>query len=127
MRPDPLRNLRRADFHGRCKCRHCQYKSGTGHGSYLTFANRADVNLTGNATQWDVAADNGNVKTHTFCPTCGSPVWLTFSMMADLFTVHAASLDDPARYKPQAVTYTMSGYPWDHLGPALQKFEKMPG
>ena len=114
-------------FMNDCQCRDCQRKSGTGHGSYLTFANRADVKVTGKATPWDVTADNGNVKTHAFCPTCGSPVFLTFSMTPDLFTVHAASLDDPARYKPQAVTYTVRGYAWDHLDPAVTKFDKMPG
>jgi NAD(P)-dependent dehydrogenase (short-subunit alcohol dehydrogenase family) len=35
------------------------------------------------------------MKTRSFCPTCGSPVYLTFTAMPDLFTVHAASLDDP--------------------------------
>jgi hypothetical protein len=43
----------------------------------------------------------------------------------DVYTVHAASLDDPSRYKPQAVTYAMRGYAWDFLDPELQKFEKM--
>src|SRR5262249_49669295 len=80
-----------------CQCRDCQRKSGTGHGSYLTFRDRRRVTLTGNATQWDMVADSGNVKTRGFCPTCGSPVYLTFSAMPDLFTVHAASLDDPSR------------------------------
>ena len=46
--------------------------------------------------------------------------------MPDLFTVHAASLDDPARFKPQAVTYAMRGHAWDDLDPALPKFDKMP-
>ena len=114
-------------FMNDCQCRDCQYRSGTGHGSYLSFADRAGVTLTGTATQWDVAADNGNVKSHAFCPTCGSPVYLTFSMMPDVFTVHAASLDEPARYKPQAVTYAMRGHAWDHRDPALQTFAKMPG
>ena len=51
-----------------------------------------------------MVGDSGNVKTRAFCPTCGSPVYLTFAAMPDLFTVHAASLDDPGRYKPQMVT-----------------------
>src|SRR6266849_4174413 len=68
-----------------CQCRDCQRKSGTGHGSYLTFA-----------------------------------------AMPDLFTVHAASLDDPSRYKPQMVTYRVRGYAWDDIDPALPKFDKMP-
>jgi len=41
-------------------------------------------------------------------------------------TVHAASLDDPSRYTPQAVTYTVRGQAWVRLDPALPKFERMP-
>jgi len=109
-----------------CQCHDCQHRSGTGHGSYLTFPSRKAVKLTGDAKQWDVAGDSGNLKSHAFCPTCGSPVFLTFSAMPDLFTIHATSLDDPARYKPQAVTYGVRGYAWDHLDPAVPKFDRMP-
>jgi hypothetical protein len=107
-------------------CRDCQRKSGTGHGSYLTFPDKRRVKLDGEAAHCDIVADSGNVKTHAFCPTCGSPVYLTFAAMPDLFTVHAASLDDPSRYKPQLVTYTVRGYAWDQWDPALPKFDKMP-
>ena len=30
------------------------------------------------------------------------------------------------RYKPQIVTYAARGYAWDHLDPALPKFDKKP-
>ena len=49
-----------------------------------------------------------------------------FTAMPELFTIHAASLDDPSRYKPQMVTYAVRGYIWDHIDPALPKFGKMP-
>ncbi|AEG92896.1 GFA family protein [Ramlibacter tataouinensis] len=109
-----------------CQCRDCQRRSGTGHGSYLTFPSRAAVRLTGEARQWEVTGDGGTVKRHAFCPVCGSPVYLTFPAMPQLFIVHAASLDDPSRYKPQFVTYLASGHAWDPVDPALQTFEKMP-
>ncbi|MES2056880.1 MAG: GFA family protein [Pseudomonadota bacterium] len=109
-----------------CQCRDCQRKSGTGHGSYMTFAQRRDVTLAGDATHWEIVGASGNVKTRSFCPTCGSPVYLTFAAMPDLFTIHAASLDDPGRYVPQIVTYTSSGHAWDRLDPALPTFDKMP-
>ena len=112
-------------FQNDCQCRDCQHKSGTGHGSYLTFP-RQGVEQTGEATCWNIVADSGHVKTRAFCPTCGSPVYMTFSAMPDVFTVHAASLDDPGRYKPQAVTYAVRGHAWDHLDPALPKFDRMP-
>jgi len=109
-----------------CQCRDCQVRSGTGHGSYLTFPSQQRVALTGEAKHWEIVADSGNVKTHSFCPVCGTPVYLTFAAMPDLFTVHAASLDDPGRYKPQMVTYGVRGRAWDHVDPALPKFDRMP-
>jgi hypothetical protein len=110
-----------------CQCRDCQRKSGTGHGSYLTFLRpSAEVKLRGQAALWDIVGDSGNVKTRGFCPTCGSPVHLTFAAMPELFTVHAASLDDPDRYKPQMVTYHVRGHAWDHLDPSVPTFDKMP-
>lgn len=113
-------------FMNHCQCRDCQRVSGTGHGSYLTFPSRAQVTLTGKATHRDIVADSGGVKTHAFCPACGSPVYLTFAAMPDLFTVHAASLDDPARFTPQVVTYAVRGHAWDRLDPALPRFATMP-
>ncbi len=108
-----------------CHCRDCQRESGTGHGSHLTFL-RKDVTLKGEAKPWDMVADSGNVKTRAFCRSCGSPVYMTFSAMPEFFTVRAASLDDPGRYKPQMVTYRVRAPAWDHVDPALPKFDKMP-
>lgn len=113
-------------FQNHCQCRDCQHKSGTGHGSYLTFPQRADVALKGDATHWGIVADSGNAKTHGFCATCGSPVYLTFSAMPDLFTIHATGLDDPGRFQPQAVTYAARALAWDLLDPALVAFAGMP-
>jgi hypothetical protein len=109
-----------------CQCRDCQRKSGTGHGSYLTFPRRTDVKLTGEATHWDIIGDSGNAKTRAFCPMCGSPVYMTFAAAPDVFTVHAASLDDPSRYKPQMVTYVLRGHAWDYIDPTLPRFDRMP-
>jgi hypothetical protein len=109
-----------------CQCRDCQRKSGTGHGSYLAFMQRNAVKLTGEATHWDIKGDSGNIKTRAFCPTCGSPVYMTLSAAPDIFVIHAASLDDPSRFKPQKVMYGSSGQTWDHLDPVLPKFDEMP-
>ncbi len=109
-----------------CQCRDCQKRSGTGHGSYLTFPRRADVTIAGEAKNWRVKGDSGNEKVHAFCPTCGTPVYLTFVAMPDLIAVHTASLDDPSQFNPQMVTYSIHGHAWDTIDSALQKFERMP-
>ena len=112
-------------FQNDCQCRDCQRTSGTGHGSYLTFP-RKGVTQTGDATSWDMVGDSGHVKTRAFCPACGAPVFMTFSAMPDVFTVHAASLDDPRRYAPQAVTYAVRGHAWDPVDRAVPRFDRMP-
>ncbi len=113
-------------FQNHCQCRDCQKVSGTGHCSYLTFGQRAAMQVTGHASTWRVKGDSGNEKIHAFCPTCGTPVFLTFEAMPDLVAVTAASLDDPGQFAPQAVTYTKGGHSWDRLDAALPKFERMP-
>ncbi|WP_020591456.1 GFA family protein [Kiloniella laminariae] len=109
-----------------CQCRDCQQISGTGHGSYLTFARREQVALTGKATEWHTAGDSGNQKTRGFCPTCGSPVYLTFAAQPDLFVIHAASLDDPASFTPQISVYASRSHAWDPIAEDLPKFDRMP-
>lgn len=114
-------------FQNHCQCRDCQQRSGTGHGSYLTFADCSEVTVTGEASTWRITADSGNDKIHAFCPECGTPVYLTFVAMPDLFSVMATSLDDPGLFAPQAVTYAMRAHAWDRMDPALPAFEHMPG
>ena len=89
-------------FSNHCQCRDCQRESGSGHGSYATFA-RAGVMVTGEAKHWDMVGDSGNVKTRGFCPQCGVAVYMTFAAMPDIFTIRAARarapghLDGPLR------------------------------
>ncbi len=113
-------------FQNHCQCRDCQRRSGTGHGSWLTFAAQSDMGITGEATQWEVAGDSGNVKRHAFCPICGTPVFLRFEAMPDLIAVSAASLDEPERFAPHALTYRVRGLAWDAIDPSLRAFERMP-
>lgn len=113
-------------FQNLCQCRDCQRRSGTGHGAWLTFAARAEMAITGEAAHWEVAADSGNVKSHAFCPVCGTPVYLRFAAMPDFIAVAAGSLDEPARFAPHALTYAVRGEAWDAIVPGLQAFDRMP-
>ena len=108
-----------------CQCRQCQRDSGTGHQSHLTFVG-ASVETTGQASHWETVGDGGTRKRRAFCATCGSPVYLTFPDMPDIFIPTAASLDDPSRYQPQIVTWTAAGQAWDRPDPALTQFDRMP-
>ena len=109
-----------------CQCLHCQKRSGTGHSSYLVFPQRDGVTMSGETKTWRVAGDSGQEKDHAFCPACGAPVYLTFVPNPAMLAVHAGSLDDPAQFEPQLVTYGVRGHAWDTLDAMLAKFERMP-
>jgi hypothetical protein len=113
-------------FQNHCQCRDCQRRSGTGHGSWLTFPARTEMQITGQVTEWEIAGDSGNIKIHAFCPVCGTPVFLRFAAMPDLISVPATSLDEPSRFTPQALTYQVRGLAWDRMDPTLTAFERMP-
>lgn len=52
---------------------------------------------------------------------------LTFDAMPTIFTVTAASLDNPSRFAPNGVTYASQGHQWDVVDPALPRWKTMPG
>ncbi len=108
-----------------CQCRQCQRESGNGHASHLTFQGAA-VTVSGEAARWSQFGDGGIEKRRAFCPTCGSPVYMTFPAMTDVFVVRAGSLDEPGRYRADIVTWTASAPAWDLVDPAIPKFERMP-
>jgi hypothetical protein len=108
-----------------CQCRQCQRDSGTGHSSHLTFVG-ATVTTSGQASEWETVGEGGTRKRRGFCPTCGNPVHIRFPDMPEVFVAAAASLDDPARYRPGLVMWTAAGQAWDQRDPALPSFAKMP-
>ena len=109
-----------------CHCSDCRRRSGTGHGSYLTFADRTKIEITGKPATWETSGNSGNEKSHAFCPACGAPLYVSFMAMPNLLAIHAGSLDDPARFQPSLVTYADSRLSWDTMDMSLTIFPKMP-
>jgi hypothetical protein len=112
-------------FQNHCQCRDCQRRSGTGHGSYLTFPARAEMTITGEATHWQVAGDSGNVKVHAFCPVCGTPVYLSFVRDAGPDRGPRGQPGRPGPLRAAGATYSVRGLAWDAIDPSLQAFERM--
>lgn len=109
------------EFSFHCQCRQCQRITGTGHASQ--FVLRADsVQIDGEIKYFDLTADSGNAKSSGFCPNCGTPILTMNTGNPELRFFHAATLDDPARFRPQKVLYHSSSQPWDFADPGLEVF-----
>jgi hypothetical protein len=103
-----------------CCCRQCQRITGAGHAAQFALP-AAAVRISGALTRFKLVADSGNMVESAFCGTCGSPVLKTSSGFPDLIFFHAATLDDPAVYRPSAVVWHASQQPWDHFDPSLAR------
>lgn len=112
-------------FMGNCHCRDCQKAGGSAYEPAIGVP-AAALKITGTVKYYDAKADSGNTVSRGFCPECGSRVLGKTSGMRDLAIVLAGSLDDGSKFQPQMDVYTSSAQSWDHMNPALPKFEKMP-
>ena len=107
----------RFSFH--CQCRQCQRSSGTGHASLLAVAAEA-LSVRGKLSFHDQKTDSGNTTSRGFCPACGNPIVNKSSGYPQMRFIHAASLDNPDRFKPEKLAYSASAQPWDYVDPELE-------
>ena len=101
-----------------CCCRQCQQITGTGHAAQFGLP-RVEVSITREPKVHLLVADSGNTVSSAFCGNCGSPLFKATSGFPDMLFFHAATLDDPASFKPQSVVWTKSKQPWDQIDPAI--------
>jgi hypothetical protein len=78
------------------------------------------------AARFETTGDCGGTVTKSFCPTCGTTLRETLTVMPDAVVIQVGSLDDPSSFTPQAAVYTKHAHSWDHIDPALPKFPEMP-
>lgn len=110
---------------GNCHCRDCQRATGSAYAPAIGVAAQA-LKISGEVKYYENRADNGNVASRGFCPICGARLFSKSAGMPLVVEIYAGTLDDPARFKPQADIYTTSAQPWDPINPELPKFPKMP-
>jgi hypothetical protein len=83
--------------------------------------------LSQGALRFHDSPSHAGGKTHrSFCPDCGSPILAKNDFNPAIVAIRPASLDDLSCFKPQVDVWTSDAHSWDHMDPALQKFEKYP-
>ena len=95
-----------------CHCRDCQRATGSAYAAFAIFP-KAAVSLKGEPKWHSVIGSSGKPIERGFCAVCGSPVVVKLDAAPDVLAFYAASLDDPARYKPAMDLFTGSAHHWD--------------
>lgn len=96
----------------RCHCRDCQQLTGSGHAEMLPLDQRSFV-ISGKMKTYEMQGGSGQPTYSGFCPECGAQLTRRSARMADRIYVHAGSLDEPDRYRPQKSIYAEAAQPWD--------------
>ena len=99
--------------------------TGSAYSATLFFPAPA-VNITGTFTRHTRNGASGKEVGRGFCTSCGSQLFGFPALMPGLIGIRAGTLDNPADYKPGADIFTSRAAPWDHMDPALPKFEELP-
>lgn len=102
----------RIEFAFHCQCRKCQRATGGGHASAFAL-DRALTNLNGEVKFYEQGSDNGSATYSGFCPTCGSPILSKTARFPDRLYFHAATLDNPALFRPTFVAFEEARQSWD--------------
>lgn len=106
-----------------CHCNSCQRMSGTGHATWAFFPTD-QVTITGDLSTYESPTDSGAVKTRSFCPKCGSPLFTQGSKTTERIGIAASAFDDSSWFLPQMVVYPWDVPSWDVIDEALPKQEK---
>jgi hypothetical protein len=109
-----------------CHCRDCQRQSGSAFIAAMRVPAAGFRITSGEPRLYDSTSDAGNRVTRAFCGDCGAPLFIQVSTRLDIVGLRVGSLDDPSRFRPEADIFVKSAQPWDHLNPALPKFETYP-
>jgi hypothetical protein len=109
-----------------CHCRDCQRSTGSGYAAELGVPEAGFSFIKGEPRYYAVTGDSGNTVHRGFCSHCGSPLVASSSGRPGFLAIQAASLDDPTLFHPTHHVYASSAQPWDHIGPRLSAFGKIP-
>jgi hypothetical protein len=107
-----------------CSCEDCQKASGTGH-SAAFVVDPSSLTVTGKTRSFARPAASGATLTHTFCPTCGTPLHGSSSrnprgamIPVGLFGKAAAEW-----YLPNQLIFSRSHREWDVIAAELPRHD----
>lgn len=94
-----------------CHCLNCQRRSGSVFAQQARFPRDA-VNISGEATRYRLAGDEGSWATFHFCPTCGATVWYEAEGLEGWRMIPVGAFADPDFPAPGVSVYESRMHGW---------------
>jgi hypothetical protein len=109
-----------------CHCKNCQKQAGTAFTVVIGIPKSA-ISIQGQLKTFHDTGDSGQPVERNFCPECGSPITSYCTVIPELTSIKAGTLDDTSWLDPKLHVYCDSAQHWVAIPEASQKFAKMPG
>jgi hypothetical protein len=109
---------------GICHCLACQTRTGSVFAALAGFT--APYTVSGTATEYVRAGDQGAKFIFRFCPVCGTTVFHTEEGYNESVSVAVGAFSDPSFPAPKVSVYDCRRHPWVMLPPGIKVFERDP-
>jgi hypothetical protein len=109
---------------GVCHCLACQQRTGSVFAALAAFG--APFEVSGTATEYVRAGDQGAKFRFRFCPVCGSTVFHTEEGATGFVSVAVGAFADPTFPPPQDSVYTRRKHSWVELPAGIETFDTDP-
>ncbi|HST25271.1 MAG TPA: GFA family protein [Gaiellaceae bacterium] len=93
-----------------CHCLACQKRTGSAFGFQARFPTDS-VRIEGQAKEYTRISDEGEPRTMSFCPECGSTVFYRLTGI-DAIAVPIGGFADPTFPQPRISIYESRRHPW---------------
>ena len=109
---------------GVCHCLACQQRTGSVFAAIAGY--RAPYRVSGTATEFVRAGDQGAQFRFRFCPTCGSNVFHTEEGVDGYVSVAVGAFADPSFPAPQDSVYECRRHAWVTLPEDVMRYDTDP-
>jgi hypothetical protein len=105
-----------------CHCLACKRRTGSAFGIQARWP-KDQVDVTGRYAEYVRISDEGEERTHRFCPTCGATVfWTSEDWLPETIAVAVGAFADPMFPPPTVSVYGSRRYPWLSLAEGIEEY-----
>lgn len=95
-----------------CSCLECQRATGTAFAYRAIFGKAAITQIEGERRTWRRGSDSGRWVEQSFCPTCGTLVYMEGEGLTDAVSVSVGCFADPSFASPATFFRTARRHRW---------------
>lgn len=106
-----------------CSCFECQRATGSAFAYRARFSNDSIVAVEGDSRTWRRGSDAGRWVEQTFCPTCGTLVFMTGEGLSNAIVVSVGCFNDPQFERPAALHRTARRHGWYEVEEGIRLIE----